>query len=107
MKPLTAAVLKRLADGEFHSGETLAHALGVSRASVWHAVRGLEALGVEFYKVRGRGYRLPQPLVMLDRAAIGRHLGALAGRFAVEVFDAADSTNTLLAGRAAAGAPAG
>lgn len=107
MKALTSSVLRRLADGEFHSGEALARSLGVSRASVWHAVRDLEALGAEVYKVHGRGYRLPQPLVMLDAAAIARCLGAQAARFALEVLDAADSTNSLLAGRAAAGAPAG
>jgi BirA family biotin operon repressor/biotin-[acetyl-CoA-carboxylase] ligase len=107
MKPLTSGVLRRLADGEFHSGEALARSLGVTRAAVWHAVRDLETLGVEFYKVRGRGYRLPRPLVMLDRDEIERHLGAQAARFTVEVREAADSTNTLLAGRAAAGAPDG
>jgi len=35
---LTFAVLKRLADGDFHSGETLARDLDVSRASVWNAL---------------------------------------------------------------------
>jgi BirA family biotin operon repressor/biotin-[acetyl-CoA-carboxylase] ligase len=107
MKALTSSVLRRLADGEFHSGEALARSLGVSRASVWHAIRDLEALGAEVYKVHGRGYRLPQPLVMLDAAAIARRLGAQAARFALDVLDAADSTNSLLAGRAATGAPAG
>ena len=107
MKALTSSVLRRLADGEFHSGEALARTLGVSRASVWHAIRDLEALGAEVYKVHGRGYRLPQPLVMLDAAVIARCLGAQAARFTLDVLDAADSTNSLLAGRAAAGAPAG
>ncbi len=107
MKALTSSVLRRLADGEFHSGEALARSLGVSRASVWHAIRDIEALGAEVYKVHGRGYRLPRSLVMLDAAAVARRLGAQAGRFALDVLDAADSTNTLLAGRAAAGAPSG
>ena len=107
MKVLTASVLKHLCDGEFHSGETLARALEVSRASVWHAIRDLEAAGLEIYKVHGRGYRLPQPLTLLDRAAIGRNLGAQAARFTLEVRAAADSTNTVLLGSAAAGAPSG
>ena len=55
MRPCTAGVLRMLADGTFHSGAALAGALGVSRASVWNAVRELETMGLEVYKVRGRG----------------------------------------------------
>ena len=58
MKPLTHHVLQALADGRFRSGEEIARMLDVSRASVWHAIHDLEALGLEIYKVRGRGYRL-------------------------------------------------
>jgi BirA family biotin operon repressor/biotin-[acetyl-CoA-carboxylase] ligase len=107
MKTLAANVLKRLADGEFHSGEVLARALDVSRASVWHAIRELDAAGLEIYKVHGRGYRLERPLTLLDRAAVERELGALAGRFTLDVRDEAGSTNTELLARAAAGAASG
>lgn len=107
MKPLTAGVLARLADGGFHSGEALARSLEVSRASVWNAVRALEATGIEVYKVHGRGYRLPYPVTLLDPAAIERHLGAQAGRFALDVRATVDSTNTALIERAAQGAPGG
>ena len=107
MKALTSSVLKRLADGDFHSGEALARRLDVSRASVWNAVRDLEATGIEIYKVHGRGYRLPYPVTLLDRAAVERHLGANAGRFALDVRYTVDSTNSRLLERAAAGAPGG
>lgn len=107
MKPLTAGVLARLADGDFHSGEALARSLEVSRASVWNAVRDLEATGIEVYKVHGRGYRLPYPVSLLDRAAVERHLGAQAGRFALDIRDTVDSTNTALIERAAQGVPGG
>jgi BirA family biotin operon repressor/biotin-[acetyl-CoA-carboxylase] ligase len=107
MKPLTAGLLARLADGGFHSGEALARSLEVSRASVWNAVRDLEATGLEVYKVHGRGYRLPYPVTLLDRAAIERHLGADAGRFVLEIRDTIDSTNIDLLERASNGAPAG
>ena len=107
MKALTSGVLKQLADGRFHSGEALARAHQVSRASVWLAVRELEAMGLGIYKVRGRGYRLPQPLMLLDRSAIERGLGPNLERFALEIRDAVDSTNTAMLARAAAGAPGG
>jgi BirA family biotin operon repressor/biotin-[acetyl-CoA-carboxylase] ligase len=107
MKPLTAGVLARLADGGFHSGEALARSLEVSRASVWNAVRDLEATGIEVYKVHGRGYRLPYPVTLLERAAVERHLGEIAARFALDIRDTVDSTNTVLMERAASGAPGG
>ncbi len=107
MKPLASSVLKRMADGEFHSGEALARAFEVSRASVWHAIRELEAAGLEIYKVHGRGYRLQQPLALLDRASIESRLGADAGRFALDIRDTVDSTNTRLLEMAAAGAASG
>ncbi|HEX9686198.1 MAG TPA: biotin--[acetyl-CoA-carboxylase] ligase, partial [Burkholderiales bacterium] len=95
------------ADGGFHSGEALARSLESSRASVWNAVRELEATGIEIYKVHGRGYRLPYPVTLLDRAAIERHLAPHAGKFTIEVRNAVDSTNTVLLQRAATGAPDG
>ncbi len=107
MKPLTANVLGALADGEFHSGEALARRLDVSRASVWNAVRDLETMQLDVYRVHGRGYRLPQPLTLLDAAQVERHLGAHAARFTLDVRAATDSTNTALLERASRGAPGG
>ena len=107
MKALTSSVLRRLADGEFHSGEALARSLDVSRASVWNAIRDLEAMRLEVYKVHGRGYRLQQAVSLLDPAVVEQHLGADAGRFVLDIRDTVDSTNTLLLERAAAGAPGG
>lgn len=100
-------MLRLLADGEFHSGAALARELEVSRGTVWNAVCALDAAGLEVYRVRGRGYRLSQPLSLLDRSAIAHHAGGASPRFAVELVDAADSTNTVLMRRAAADAPGG
>ncbi|WP_282370226.1 bifunctional biotin--[acetyl-CoA-carboxylase] ligase/biotin operon repressor BirA [Pseudomonas sp. PS02290] len=60
-------LLKLLGDGAFHSGEDLGLALGVSRSAVWKKLQQAQAeLGIEIYKVRGRGYRLASPLSLLD-----------------------------------------
>jgi len=107
MTGISFRVLRLLADGEFHSGEAIARELGVSRGTVWNAVRALDAAGLEIYRVRSRGYRLPYPLSLLDRPSIARHAGFEAARFAIEVVDLAESTNTALLQRAAAGAPNG
>ncbi len=107
MNSLTFSLLRLLAGGEFRSGENMARKLGVSRASVWNALHVLDGAGIEVFKVRGRGYRLAEPLALLDRIQIERELGAHAPRFALEVLDHAESTNTLLLQRAAAGAAGG
>lgn len=99
--------MRTLADGAFHSGEALAEAAGRSRAAVWHAIRDLEAGGLVVYKVRGRGYRLQQPLDVLDAAQLARCLGPAASRFTLLLPGEVDSTNTALLSQAAAGAPAG
>lgn len=103
-KPLTFALLRLLADGEFHSGETMARQLQVSRAGVNHALEGLECHGLTLYRVRGRGYRLVNPPQWLDAGMIDAHLGSQRGMFRVEILDSAPSSNTLLLQRATQGA---
>ncbi|MEY3244263.1 MAG: hypothetical protein RJB20_503, partial [Pseudomonadota bacterium] len=66
MNALTFPILRLLADGKFHSGEAIAKQCKVSRATVWNALQEAEKLGVELYSVRGRGYKLPQALTLLD-----------------------------------------
>jgi BirA family transcriptional regulator, biotin operon repressor / biotin---[acetyl-CoA-carboxylase] ligase len=92
------ALLRRLADGREHSGEALAAALGVSRAAVWKQVGKLKAHGLAVDGLPGRGYRLVEPLDLLDEAALRQGLIAAVeielGRFAV--FAETDSTNRQL-----------
>ncbi|NLQ18645.1 biotin--[acetyl-CoA-carboxylase] ligase [Marinomonas sp. M1K-6] len=64
------AVLALLSDNEFHSGEELGAALGVTRAAVWKKLKKLESIGVTVHSVKGRGYRLPSPLELLSKQAL-------------------------------------
>jgi BirA family biotin operon repressor/biotin-[acetyl-CoA-carboxylase] ligase len=107
MNSLTFKALRMLADGEFRSGEAMARNLGVSRASVWNALHALDTSGIEIFRVRGRGYRLAEPLSLLERGAIETALGAHNSRFVLELVDSVDSTNSLLMRRAAEGAASG
>jgi BirA family biotin operon repressor/biotin-[acetyl-CoA-carboxylase] ligase len=107
MNSLSFAVLRALADGAFHSGAALARALGVTRGTIWNAVRAIERSGLDVYRVRGRGYRLAESVSLLDRECVLRRLGSSAGRFNVQLCDVLDSTNTHLVALAAEGAPTG
>lgn len=85
-------LLKLLKDGQFHSGEALGAALGVSRSAVWKQLQHLEAeLSLPVYKVRGRGYRLAAPLSLLDERAIQD--ASQAVDWPVLIHDEIDSTN--------------
>ncbi len=63
---MLSAILALLADGKFHSGQDLGKALGVSRSAVWKQMQLVQDLGLEVYSVKGRGYRLPGGLDLLD-----------------------------------------
>jgi BirA family biotin operon repressor/biotin-[acetyl-CoA-carboxylase] ligase len=107
MTPLAFRVLQHLAAGEFQSGAQLARTLRVSRGSVWHAVRALQQAGLDSYAVRGRGYRLAQPVSVLDTDRLRRLLGARNRVYRLELHPVVDSTSTLGLERARAGAPSG
>jgi BirA family transcriptional regulator, biotin operon repressor / biotin---[acetyl-CoA-carboxylase] ligase len=105
MSALTFLALRRLADGRFHSGEDIARALGRSRATLSEALKRVPELGVEIFSVRGKGYRLAEPIEFLDAAAISHRLAPSGVR--LEVVDEIESTSTRLIEMAAAGAPSG
>jgi BirA family biotin operon repressor/biotin-[acetyl-CoA-carboxylase] ligase len=85
-------LLNLLKDGRFHSGEALGAALGVSRSAVWKQLQHLESeLNLSIHKVRGRGYQLASPLVLLDGAAIAGH--AEAAPWPTFIHESIDSTN--------------
>ena len=96
MLPLTLPILRLLSDGEFYSGEALAVQLGVSRVSIWNALQNIDALGVELYKVRGRGYQTPIPIEWYEYTKIEPHLGEQASLLQLQILDVVESTNSLL-----------
>ena len=105
MRALTFQALRELADGRFHSGEDVARTLGRSRASLSEALGFAPELGLEVFSVRGRGYKLAEPIEFLDATSVMSSVGD--ARLRVEVVDEVDSTSTQLLARAAAGAPSG
>jgi len=102
-------LLALLADGRFHSGESLGRALGVGRSAVWKLVRALRGGALEVFAVPGRGYRLAEPLELLDPERIRAELdGAARARLGtLEVLPEVDSTNRHLLRRARVGLGAG
>jgi len=98
LSPLQYTILQLLSDGNFHSGERMAQLSGVSRSAVWTALQSLRRLGVDVCAVSGRGYRLKQPLELLDEGFI-RSVLSEANRSRIEqihILHSVDSTNACL-----------
>ncbi len=96
MSQLTFPILNLLADGQFHSGEALAQRFKVTRATIWNAIKHAESLGVEVFSVRGRGYKLPQAIELLDEKLVLAAIGAQRAWFKLEILNEVASTNTYL-----------
>jgi len=91
-------VIKLLNDGKFHSGVELAKTLRVSRTSIWKAIQYLDVLGVSIDAVRAKGYRLYQPLELLDKNLIlsGVPKDTLTQINRIEILQSIASTNDYL-----------
>jgi BirA family biotin operon repressor/biotin-[acetyl-CoA-carboxylase] ligase len=68
------ALLRVLADGEFHSGASLAAQFNMTRAGVHHHIDVLRGQGVPFEGVPKKGYRIPGGMSLLDEAGLAESL---------------------------------
>ena len=103
-------IIKRLADGHFHSGQLLADEFGVTRAAIWKQLSQFQnETGLEVYSVKGKGYKLADPLELLDRRLIHEELSGSAKNLIseLEIHDQIDSTNNYLMEKARAGIATG
>lgn len=103
MNNLTFPILRLLADGRFQSGEEIARHFGVTRATVWNALKDAEAMGIQLFSVRGRGYRLPEPIQLLEYDSVLAAIGEQRSWFNLELHDHLESTNSYLMKQASSG----
>ncbi len=91
-------LLRLLADGAEHSGEALASQLDVTRAAVWKQLQSLDDIGLSVEAAPRRGYRLAEPLDLLEAPAIRQALPGMARERLrnLELNDVVDSTNDQL-----------
>jgi BirA family biotin operon repressor/biotin-[acetyl-CoA-carboxylase] ligase len=85
-----------LADGRFHTGDDLGKHFGVSKTIVWREIGKLAELGLDVHSVRGKGYRLSEPLTLLNTDDIMAAFTKTASRklHALELLHTIDSTNS-------------
>ena len=103
-------LIRSLADGSFHSGEALGRLLGITRAGVWKRLQQLKLdYGLEIDAVKGRGYRLREPLDLFDKDQVLDHIPQEEhnGISHFHLHPALDSTNSWLMQRGLQGEPSG
>lgn len=91
--------------GAFISGAHIAEELGVSRNSVWKAVKALRNDGFEIESVTKRGHRLIASPSTFDAASIARLIDD--PQIIIDFHDCVSSTNTVAKQLAEEGAPQG
>jgi len=94
----TLRLIRFLSCDGFRSGQDVAAELGCSRAAVWKQVEALRALGIRVAARPGRGYRLDDPLELLDRRTMAQAVGR-NDRWPpvdLEILPETDSTNAEL-----------
>ena len=102
------ALLQILADGKYHSGAELGQQFGISRAAIWKKIQKLEqTYGLTVFAVKGKGYRLQQPLNLLDKEIVKAHLSEITRKQLnqFEIFIDIDSTNHYLNTKSLEAAP--
>lgn len=102
MNVAVGKLIRELADGDYHSGEQLGAALGVSRAAIWKQLKHLEELQLEVHAVPGTGYRLSRCLDLYDGQRLADAYRDRTGVAAtIEIAESTGSTNSDLVGLAA------
>jgi len=87
-------VVSILNDGEYHDGTSIGDKLHMTRSAVWKTIKKLENYEIKLDSVKGKGYALLEPLLLLDVNKIKKHLEY--PRVDLCVFESVDSTNEYL-----------
>lgn len=69
-----AALIEQLSDGQFHSGEKLGQALGITRSSVWKLIEFCRHQDIAIESSTNKGYRFIKPISLLDKKKIFAHV---------------------------------
>jgi BirA family biotin operon repressor/biotin-[acetyl-CoA-carboxylase] ligase len=95
-KAVREHLLQALANGRFVSGQELGNKLNISRAAISKHIKSLMEMGLDIYSVTGKGYKLAEPLNLLNKEQIVNQLHKSGQSCEVEVHTLIDSTNSYL-----------
>lgn len=95
-------ILSLLQLQQFYNGNDIGEQLGITRAAVWKAVKQLIDYGLPIESDNQQGYRLTEPMILLDKMKI---LPQLSSRCDIKLFSRISSTCDYL--KQHAGLPSG
>ncbi|MEW6999768.1 bifunctional biotin--[acetyl-CoA-carboxylase] ligase/biotin operon repressor BirA [Colwelliaceae bacterium BS250] len=95
-KVVREELIRRLAAGQFVSGQVIGEELGVSRTAISKHIKVLTEMGLDIFSVQGKGYKLASPIQLLEQKLITQHLKQQGLDNVVEVHSLIDSTNSYL-----------
>ncbi|WP_232058662.1 biotin--[acetyl-CoA-carboxylase] ligase [Aquicella lusitana] len=91
--PNLVKLLNILNDGQYHDGDSVGRRLGMTRSAVWKTIKKLEAYEVAIDSVKGKGYALFDPLILLETQKIKKRLNE---KVDLHLFESIASTNDYL-----------
>ena len=83
-----------LNDGHYHDGTAIGEKLNITRSAVWKMIKKLEQYGIDIDSVKGKGYALREPLVLLDKKTIKKNIAHK--NLEIDIFESLTSTNDYL-----------
>lgn len=89
--PLFLRLAQLITPNRFYDGTRLGEQLGITRSAVWKMMKKLDQLGIPMESIKGKGYALKEPLLMLDEGYLQKQLQSKG--IAVDVYESVTSTN--------------
>ena len=91
--PSLVKLVSILSDGQYHDGTSIGMALQMTRGAVWKAIKKLVSYDIKIDSVKGKGYALIEPLILLNKQYIKKNVNH---KIEIDVFESIDSTNAHL-----------
>ena len=70
LNPNLVKITKLLSDGDYHDGTSIGKELNITRSAVWKVIKKLEKYAIPLTSIKGKGYCLNSPLLLLDQKKI-------------------------------------
>ena len=97
LNPKLIQLTSILSDCEYHDGDSLGNTLNVTRSAVWKMIKKLSDYGINITSIKGKGYKLDNPLLLLNPKIISDGLPTeLKNKMTLQVCETITSTNTYL-----------
>lgn len=89
-----ASLVRHLSDSVYQDGTTIGKTMNITRGAVWKGIKKLQKYGIKIYSIKGKGYALAEPLILLDKKLIRKQV--IHKSVILDIFESIGSTNDYL-----------